>query len=293
MTDIRFKLNTGAEIPAIGLGTCPHVNKQEFINAVKTAILDAGYRHIDTAFFYRCEDMIGEALNDIFATGKIKREDLFITTKVWPTFHDKVEQSIDASLKALRTDYVDLALIHWPYAWKYDNPDGIYFEPENKALPANDPHVDSNGSYLKTYSQFETVYKTTKKVKAIGVSNFGISELEDLLTNAEIVPAVNQVQANLFNPQLDLIKYCQSKGIVVTAYSPIGGTGAPSLKNELVIKLAKKYNVNEATIALSYHISNGVVVVPKSFNPERIKLNASYVKLEKEDLEALKNAHTY
>lgn len=276
-------LNTGAKMPALGFGTWSAEDKSTIGECVEFAILEAGYRLIDTAYFYECESQIGDALKKVFATGKVRREDLFITTKVWPTFCTHMQDSLDLSLAALGLDYVDLCLVHWPVPIKCDSPDGKPFWP----LDASGKMIkDRSVSHVEMYLQLEQAYKSGK-TKALGVSNYSEIYMEELLTVATVVPAANQVEMHPLLPQRELSKYCKSKGIVMTAFSPFGGEGAPILKNEIVKSVAEKYKVAPATILLSYHLNLGVSTIPKSFKQERMIANTKVIDLADDDIETL------
>ncbi|KAG7842907.1 hypothetical protein KL942_000003 [Ogataea angusta] len=283
MTSVLLALNTGALMPAIGLGTWSPDDRSQIRECVEYAILEAGYRHIDTAYLYGCEDQVGEAVRNAIATGKVTREELFITTKVWPTFHKRMEDGLDLSLKASGLDYFDLVLVHWPIPVKCDSEDGKPFWPTNE-----DGYIarDTSSNHITMYQQLEKCLENGK-AKAIGVSNYSIPKLESLLKECKYVPAVNQCELHPLLPRRDLCDFSTSKGIVMTSYFPFGGDGAPILKNEAIAEIAEKYSVSSSTILLSYHVNLGVSVVPKSFKPHRIKLNGKIVYLQKEDLKKL------
>lgn len=288
MTDalkVTTKLNTGAEIPLVGLGTVPETDDSAFKKAVRAAIVDAGYKHIDTAWYYGTEPAIGDELEDIFKTTDIKREDVFITTKVWPCFWNDPEESIKLSLKDLKVDYVDLLLQHWPVCFKkVEDKDG-----KRVAVPRdNDGNLlyDESGDYLITYKKLLEL-KNLGKAKAIGVSNYTIEMLDRIIKETGVVPATNQVELHPHLPQVELQKFCKSKGIVLEAYSPFGSGGAPNLKIPVVEKLASKYNSTPAEIIVNYFIGNGIVALPRSSNVDRLKKGYKLVKLTSEDLNEL------
>ncbi|CAI4037384.1 hypothetical protein SMKI_02G2590 [Saccharomyces mikatae IFO 1815] len=289
-TEIYFSLNNGVRIPALGLGTAnPQEKLAETKQAVKAAI-KAGYRHIDTAWAYRTEPFVGEAIKELLEEGTIKREDLFITTKVWPVLWDEVDRSLNESLKALGLDYVDLLLQHWPICFgKVKDPEGIsgYMK-----LPVDDSGKTvyaSNGDWLETYKQLEKIYLDSNdhRVRAIGVSNFSIEYLERLIKECKVKPTVNQVESHPHLPQVELRKFCFMHDILLTAYSPLGSQGAPNLKIPLVKKLCEKYNVTGNDLLISYHIRQGTIVIPRSLNPVRISSNIEFVCLTKDELQEL------
>lgn len=268
---VKIPLNDGNSIPAQGFGTVAwdgnqKAAKQQVIEAVK-----AGYRHIDTAWYYGVEKWVGEGLKELFDQGVVKREEIFVTTKVWPSFAHSPEKSLDKSLADLQLDYVDLFLQHWPVEFKGD-PNGIPPEPKNnKGEIIYDDDPVSGTKYLQVYQELERIKDETNKVKSIGVSNYSISKLEPLIKVAKHIPVVNQIEYHPLLPQADLIDFCKRKNIVVECYSPYGSVGAPILKLPLVQELAEKYGVQPAEVANAYHILEDRVTLPRSSNLERIQ----------------------
>jgi len=243
--------------------------------------LEVGYKHIDCAYCYANEDEVGEGLKEAFARG-LKREDIFVTTKLWCTFHSRVEENLDMSLKSLGLDYVDLYLVHWPVAM---NPNGndIRFP----RLPDGSRDLVRDWSHIQTWHGMEKLMQTGK-VKAIGVANYSLRYLEELLPHATIIPAVNQIENHPSLPQQEIVDFCKSKGIHITAYSPLGSSGSPMLKSEPVVEVVKKRNISPASVLLSYHIACGSSVLAKSVTPQRIRDNMSLVELDDEDMNVLK-----
>lgn len=257
-----FKLNNGQEIPAVGLGTWQS-KTGEVAAAVAYAIKEVGYRHIDCAWAYANEKEVGEGIR---ASG-VPRSEIFITSKLWGTWHDRVEECLDQTLTNLGTDYLDLYLVHWPVPL---NPKGNH--PVFPTLPNGKRDVWAEWPLSKTWQQMESVLKKGK-VKSIGVSNFSEAKLEEILPTAEVIPAVNQLELHVYNPQHKLLEYLKSKGIVAQAYSPLGSTNSPLLTDEEVNKIAEKHALQPADVLLGYLLAKGIVVLPKSVTPARISSN--------------------
>ncbi|EGV64546.1 D-arabinose 1-dehydrogenase (NAD(P)(+)) [Yamadazyma tenuis] len=286
-TDVKITLNDGNVMPTLGLGTVHEGDAPDVKNQVVAAVR-AGYRHIDTAWYYGSEKYVGEALKQIQEEGIAKREDLFITTKVWPSFHHHPERSIDDSLKELGIDYIDMVLQHWPICLSGDA-NGLPptpFDNKGKLIYDDDP-VNGTG-YIKFYNRLEDYKFNTEKVKSIGVSNYSISRLELLLKNRKrYIPVVNQIEYHPQLPQKDLVNFCENNGIIVEAYSPLGGTGAPVLRAPMINELAAKYQVSPNEIAIAYHILEGRSVLIRSSNLGRIKTNIKLPPLTLEELASL------
>lgn len=283
MSDTTFTLNTGAKIPAIGLGTWQSDPGQ--VKAAVAHAIKSGYRHIDCAYCYGNEDEVGQGIKEGLEATGLKRSDLFITTKLWCTYHTRVEENLAMSLESLKTDYVDLYLMHWPVAM---NPNGNH--EKFPKLPDGSRDLVLDRKPVDTYKEMEKLVQSGK-VKAIGVSNFSKKFLEQLLPNVSIVPAANQIENHPLLPQQEIVDFCKEKGILVEAYSPLGSTGSPLMKKEAVIKLAEENNVSPGTILLSYHVARGVVALPKSVTPSRIEENLKIIKLSSEQLKALDKLH--
>ncbi|XP_056634492.1 aldo-keto reductase family 1 member B1-like [Diorhabda sublineata] len=282
-----LKLNNGFSIPTIGLGTYKS-SPNEVKDAVEYAI-SIGYRHIDTAKLYGNEKEIGDALVNILKSGKVKRDDLFITTKLWNNFHQKnlVVPQIKESLKLLKLDYIDLYLIHWPFAFK-----------EDAELLPTDSSAYSEVDYLETWEGMEECV-TQGLAKSIGLSNFNKQQIDRVLQNCKIKPVVNQIEVNPNLSQPELIKFCQDKCIVVTGFCPLERFGnsrdpnypGPTAQDPKVIEIAKKYNKTAPQIILRYLLELGISVIPKSVNPTRIKENFEITDfdLDCEEIEYLKS----
>ena len=235
-------LNDGYSIPQLGLGTWPLDDDQ--VAAAVVSAVEAGYRHIDTAVKYGNEEGVG---NGIRASGA-DRSEMFVTTKLDGQFqgHDRAAAGLEGSLKRMRLDYVDLLLIHWP-------------------LP-------SRGEFISTWKTFERL-QAEGKVRSIGVSNFKPAHLERLLAETDVVPAVNQIQLSPAITRVAEREFNARHGIVTESYSPLGGSGASLLGAPLLTQLGEKYDKTPGQLVLRWHVQNGLVVIPKSGDPERMREN--------------------
>lgn len=249
-----FTLSNGVKIPCIGYGTWQTPTGDVAKNSVKSAI-ELGYRHIDTAFAYGNETDVGAGIK---ASG-VKREDIFVTTKHWITErgYEKTIKAVETSLNNLGIDYMDLYLIHWPCVEKVS--------PEWKQINA------------ETWRAFEKMY-TDGKIRAIGVSNFQSKHLEALDEFASIKPMVNQVEFHPGYTQCDNVKYCQSKGILVQAWSPLGNGAV--LQNDTLRLIAAKYNKSVAQLCIRFALQCNVLPLPKSVTPARMAQNAQVFDFE-------------
>nr|XP_004662463.2 prostaglandin-E(2) 9-reductase-like isoform X4 [Jaculus jaculus] len=288
------KLNDGHRMPVLGFGTYApaEVPKSQVIEATKIAI-DAGFRHIDCAYSYQIEEEVGLAIRSKIADGTVKREDIFYTSKLWPTFSrpELVRPSLEKSLKKLQFDYVDLYIIHFP----------MPLQPSDKSVP-----VDENGQVLFDTVDLRDTWEAMEKckdaglAKSIGVSNFNHRQLEMILNKPGLKykPVCNQVECHPYLNQNKLLDFCKSKDIVLVAYCALGTSrdprwvhpSAPVLLEDPVLgAMAKKYKRSPALIALRYQLQRGVVVLAKSFNEKRIKenLQAFEFQLTSEDIRVL------
>ncbi len=270
----------------IGLGTWKATGE-----IAKTAVIDAinaGYRHFDTAAIYGNEVEIGEALAEVFKIGKLKREDLFITSKLWNDAHEKsfVIPALKDSLNRLQLDYLDLYLIHWPVAFNH----GVLFP----GKPSEYITLDKL-PIIETWKQLEKA-KNEGLAKHIGVSNFSIKKLQDLVSKAEIKPEVNQVEMHPLLQQNELFNYCISEKIIITGYSPLGsGDRSVEMKAEnepnlmeldVIQEIAVKHNASPAQILIAWQCNKGVSVIPKSTSKSHIAANfiASDIILDSEEM---------
>ena len=243
-------LNNGNKIPVLGYGTWLIPNNKA-AECVQTA-LALGYRHVDTAQAYGNEAGVGKGIR----LSGLKREEIYVTTKVMAEYktYKKAKASIDKSLKKLGLDYIDLILIHCPQPW-------IEFRGKRRYFKEN----------IEVWKALEDAYKEGK-VKAIGVSNFLVDDLENILNNCEIKPMVNQILCHIGNTPIDVIKFCQENDIVVESYSPIAHGAA--LNDERIAKMAEKYHVSIAQLCIKYTLQLETISIPKASSKEHIEDNA-------------------
>ncbi|XP_021752976.1 NADP-dependent D-sorbitol-6-phosphate dehydrogenase-like [Chenopodium quinoa] len=289
---MAIKLNNGFKMPIIGLG----VWRMEK-NDVKDVILNAikiGYRYFDCAAYYQNEAEVGEALAEAFQTGLVKREDLFITTKLWNSEHGHVLESCKDSLKKLRLDYLDLYLVHLPLATKHTGV--ITFASvldEDGVLD-----IDTTISLETTWHAVEDlVYAGLSR--SIGISNYNIFQTRDCLAYSKVKPAVNQIEIHPYFQRDSLVKFCQKHGICVTAHTPLGGAATNTelfgtvccLDDPIIKGVAEKHKKTAAQIALRWGIQRNTVVIPKSSKLDRLKENfqALDFELTEEDMEEIKS----
>jgi len=287
MTTFTFKNND--TIPLLGLGTWKAA-PDGVEAAVKTAI-EQGYRHIDCAPIYGNEAAIGRALADCFERGVVDRSQMWITSKLWNSSHAAaaVPLAIEQTLADLQLDYLDLYLIHWPVALR----SGILL-PET----AQDFIALADLPLMETWKGMETVLNNGL-CRHIGVANFSVSKLQDLLATATIAPEVNQVECHPYLPQVNLLQFCQDAGILLTAYSPLGsGDRSPAFKapNEPVLladpvlqTIATRHHCTPAQVLIAWAIYRGTAVIPKSTNPQRLQENLAtpLIDFSPADLEAI------
>jgi diketogulonate reductase-like aldo/keto reductase len=254
----RIELNNKVKMPIFGLGTWPLKGKGAY-NAVLWA-LDIGYLLIDTASFYGNESEIGDALK---AT-KMKREDIFITTKVWNSEqgYDNTLEAFKNSLRRLKLEYIDLYLMHWPVS----------------------------GLRNETWRALEKIYEEGR-VRAIGVSNFTIRHLNELLESSNSVPTVNQIEFSPFLYQKELMEYCQSKNIAVEAYTPL--IRGRKFKNKVVVDISQKWGKTPAQILIRWGLQHNIIEIPKTGSKEHLIENADIFdfNLDNDDMSRLDNLH--
>ncbi|KAJ7701570.1 NADP-dependent oxidoreductase domain-containing protein [Mycena rosella] len=262
--------NSGTACPIIGTGAwAPEDEEERTKRQWLLSALKVGYRHIDTAYSYGTEKAVGEA---IIESG-IDREDIFVVSKLPPEHHGRVEESIQETLDNLGFKWLDMYLMHWPFAAPYEgeDPDGT---PKAAHLP----------TIKETWEQMEQVLRKSK-CEAIGVANFSIKTLEEVMAHSRVIPAMNQVEMHPYLAQNDLLAFCKKHDIAVVAYTP-SGTDIVR-KDPVIVELAEKYKVTPTQIILAWHLSRNVVVIPKSTNEERQTENFNLPTLEEDDIKKI------
>ena len=257
----NITFSNGVTIPQLGLGVFKMKDEKELSEAIRVA-LEAGYRHFDTAMIYENEAIVGQALKE----SSIPREEIFLTSKVWNYDHgyEETKAAFQASLDRLGTDYLDLYLIHW-----------------------------ASANYIETWKAMEELYKAGK-IKAIGVSNFQIHHLEDLMSHTEIIPMINQIETHPAFPQHELRAFMAQHAIIHEAWGPLGQGKNDLLTQAVLLELAEQYGKTPAQIVLRWHIERGIVVIPKSVTPSRIRENRDIFdfSLSKEDMDKVATLNT-
>uniref|UniRef100_A0AAY5L0Y8 alcohol dehydrogenase (NADP(+)) n=1 Tax=Esox lucius TaxID=8010 RepID=A0AAY5L0Y8_ESOLU len=290
-----IELNDGTRMPLLGLGTWKSGSSSSVFQSAVEAAIAAGYRHIDTAYSYRNEVEIGKALRSKMQQGIIRRQDMYIVSKLWCTHHatNDIQVCLNKSLSDLQLDYLDLYLVHFPVGLK---------KVDDELFPMKDGEIlTTDIDYLDVWKGMEALL-ASGKVKSIGVSNFNILQLERLLSVAKVPPAVNQVELHPYLVQSDLVEFCKSRNIALIAYSPLGSPGRPKdlhrgdtdpgrlLEDPVVGDVAKKHRRSPAQVLLRYNVQQGIAVIPKSVKPNHILENTKIFNfsLSEEDMSALR-----
>ncbi len=271
-------LPTGAKIPAVGLGTfgSDHVSPEDVAQAVRAAVA-YGYRHVDCASVYGNEAEIGKVIEEILASGEIKREDLWITSKVWNDMHGDGDVLLSAAktLKDLRLDYLDLFLVHWPFP---------NFHPPGCSVDSRSPDAKAyiHENYMKTWRQMERLV-SAGLVRHIGTSNMTIPKLKLVLRDAVIKPVCNEMELHPHFQQPELFDFVVSNGIVPIGFSPIGSPGRPErdrtsedtvdIQDPVIIKIAENHGIHPALVCLKWAVQRGQIPIPFSTTPRNYKSN--------------------
>jgi len=263
----RFVLNNGdGEIPALGFGTLVS-DSRETRNATRAAV-EVGFRHLDCAERYRNEEEVGAALKELLADGTVRREDLFVTTKLWNNNHrpERVKPALQASLNRLGLDVVDLYLVHTPFA----------FEPGDDQDP-RDPNgaavYDAGVTLEETWTAMETLVDEGLS-RAIGLSDIDVEGTRRIVNTARIKPAVVEVESHPYHPQWELHEFCETAGIILLAFAPLGHALEPRLLDDpLIVRMAQRFGKTPAQVLLAWGIQRGTAVLTSSVNPDRISEN--------------------
>lgn len=262
-----FTLNNGVTIPKLALGTWL-IEGQQATDAVKAA-LAIGYRHIDTAEAYGNEAEVGRGVRE----SGVDRAEVFVTTKLAAECkdYDSATAAIEESVRKLDLGYIDMMIIHSPQPWSAVNQSSDRYEKGN----------------VEAYRALEDAYKAGK-IRAIGVSNFTAHDIDNILDNCTVTPAVNQVLAHITNTPWDVIDYCKKRGILVEAYSPIAH--GVVLDNPQIASMAQRYGVSPAQLCIRYDLQLGLLPLPKTANPDHMRTNAQVdFEISDEDMETLKD----
>ena len=290
-----FKFSNGDAMPTLGLGTWKS-KPGEVYNAIREAI-KIGYRHIDCAYIYMNEAEIGQAFSDAFQTGDVKREELWITSKLWNNAHltSDVRPALEKTLTDLRLDYLDLYLMHWPVALK---PGVAFPKSADEFISLEEIPIISTWQEMEKCAQ-------AGMTRHIGVSNFSIKKLKDLLSKCTIRPEANQIELHPFLAQNDMLSFCNSEHIALTAYSPLGSTDRPAqfkdpnepslLQNPVITEIAKNNGFTTAQVLIRWAIQRGTSVIPKSVHPERLMQNfqAATIELSADDMKKIAALDTH
>lgn len=278
-----IRLSNGLKMPQFGLGTWLS-EKGKVQTAVEDAI-DLGYRQIDCAWVYGNEDEVGAAIKNKIDQRIVKREELFIVSKLWNIHHqpDDVQRALDLSLRSLDLDYLDLYLMHFPLGFENINDNPFPFDKKNNRMFFDE--ID----YITTYNAMEELMGD--HCKGLGVSNFNTFQISRLLENSSHKPLVNQIESNPYNHNQELVDHCRELGVEIMAYSPLGNPAAPPTRNweensvpliqdPIVSKIAEKYGKTNAQVLIRYAIDRGVIVIPKSVTKSRLEANSNVFDFE-------------
>jgi len=272
---------TGA-IPALGFGTliADHVAAK---HAIKVA-LDVGFRHLDCAELYRTEDVAGHAMREAFEAGTVRRDDLFVTSKLWNNNHrpGRVKPALEASLHRLQLDYLDCYLIHTPFA----------FQPGDDPNPRNElgePIYDSGVTLVETWHAMEHLVDEGK-CRSIGLSDITLEKVKEIVAAARIMPAVVQVESHPYLPEWELLDFCREHGIVLLAFAPLGHGMEPRVTDDPVLKaIAQRVRKTPAQVALAWAVQRGCAVLTTSTNADHIRTNFDISPLPEDDMQEIRN----
>ncbi|MDR2551198.1 MAG: aldo/keto reductase [Desulfobulbus sp.] len=286
---LSFSFSNGDRLPALGLGTWK--SSPGTVQAAVAEALAAGYRHIDCAPIYQNEPEVGRAIAEAVGTGTVARGDLWLTSKLWNNAHapKRVRPALEQTLADLRTDYLDLFLIHWPVAFA---PDVLFARKKEEFIPLADLPI------AETWKAMEACV-AAGLVRHIGVCNFSVAKLDALCRRATIRPEMNQIELHPYLQQGATLDFCKQNNILVTAFSPLGSGDRPAamkkageptlLDNPVILQVAARHGITPAQVLLAWGLARQTVVIPKSVDPERLRQNlaAAEARLDDRDMAAI------
>jgi alcohol dehydrogenase (NADP+) len=282
----KFPLTHGGGfMPAVGFGTLIP-NHAAAKQAVKVA-LEVGFRHLDCAELYRTEGVVGEAMKEAFESGTLKREELFVTTKVWNNNHrpERVKAAFEASLSRLQLDYLDCYLIHTPFAFQ----PGDEFYPNNER---GEPIYDAEITLIETWQAMEQLVDEGR-CRSIGLSDITLPKLKDIVAVARIKPAVVEVECHPYLPEWELLEFCQQHGIVLLAFAPLGHGMEPRITDDPVIKaIAERVHKSPAQVALAWAVQRGTAMLTTSTNAAHIQENFDISELPEDAMQEMRDGIT-
>ncbi|XP_054161807.1 aldo-keto reductase family 1 member B1-like [Oppia nitens] len=250
-------------MPQIGMGTFQMTDRPVLEQRIKDAI-NIGYRSIDTAYVYQNERLIGNALKELFSENITKREDLFITSKVWSNFHKRnsVMNAVKLSLNNLGLNYLDLVLVHWPMAYR----EGTGTTRPNYTMDSN---IDTDTTVVETWRGMEDIYKKGL-ARSIGLSNFNSEQITRILRETQLKPTVNQIEIHPYLSQEKLVNFCKSNNIAITAYSPLGRADTELFNETVLNDIAINHNKTVPQVLLRWLIQRDIIIIPKTTKQERL-----------------------
>jgi diketogulonate reductase-like aldo/keto reductase len=286
LRDTRIPLAHGSGLmPAVGFGTLipdPIATRQ----ATRTA-LEAGFRHLDCAERYRNEEAVGDALQEVFRGGKIRREEVFVTTKLWNTNHrpERVKPAFDASCRRLQVDYVDCYIIHTPFA----------FQPGDQQDPRDDQGrviYDRGVTLVDTWHAMERLVDDGH-CKSIGLSDISLEKLREVVAAARIKPAAIQVESHPYLPEWELLDFCREHGIVLQAFAALGHASTPNLlEDPVIVGIAQRVHKTPAQVALAWAVQRGTAFLTTSTKPHRIRESFEFSDLPEEAMQEIRDRIT-
>ncbi|KRH95217.1 Aldo/keto reductase family protein [Pseudoloma neurophilia] len=277
----NLKMNNGLSIPKKAFGTW-NLNGQDTVTEILEGAIRAGFRHLDFALTYENEKEVGVALQEIFKKGLVKREDLFLTSKLWNTWHDHVDEAIEKTLSDLQLDYLDLYLIHWSLHIKPDA--------EMQSTWVDNKLILNEFNLEKLWPKMESLVERGL-VRSIGISNFGVKNIKKTWEVAKIKPVCNQIELHPFLQQKEVVKQCQEYNIAVSCHSSL--RSLPDIKKDgfgkELIQISEKRNCSPSTIIISFLIQKGYIVITKTSTKERIASNYNTITLSEEEMLIIEN----